>query len=298
MTNPLEQLEHIKFYPREWQRSAAIQSLSFHDKGFYIELRCMLMCSTRGMLLSANGKASSDAEVARLLAMDVTEFKSSLDRLMKAGLLQRDSLSGAIMCREIIHALRRFRNGLAYGARGGNPGLKKRGRQRASVQPEPAVIEQAPPPPPAPVAPPPPAVPSQPDFKLDVDQPKLPPFPVPSKKDILREKAVVALKYLNEAAGRNFRDTDDKIRMIMRRLEEVAGDIVGVKVMIDRQCALWKGDPKMEIYLRPETLFAGKFNSYYDDRHLPIPRLVRVGHHAPPEQNQLRENIATNEIKL
>ena len=112
------------------------------------------------------------------------------------------------------------------------------------------------------------------------------------------EMAKVALTYLNQAAERQFRHTPENLRIISKRIESVGGDLVGVKVMIDRQCALWKGDPRMEMYLRPETLFNQKFNSYYDDRNLPIPGLVRLKPHHPPEQNQLRENISIRPIEL
>jgi hypothetical protein len=41
--------------------------------------------------------------------------------------------------------------------------------------------------------------------------------------------------------------------------------------MIDRQVARWKGDPKMEEYLRPGTLFnKEKFDSYYAAKDIPI----------------------------
>jgi hypothetical protein len=34
------------------------------------------------------------------------------------------------------------------------------------------------------------------------------------------------------------------------------------KTVIDKKCAEWLGDSKMEPYLRPETLFGTKFESY------------------------------------
>jgi uncharacterized phage protein (TIGR02220 family) len=75
------------------------------------------------------------------------------------------------------------------------------------------------------------------------------------------------LAHLNEKAGKKFRDTDDNLTLVAARLKEVDDDIGGMMKMIDRQVALWRDDPKMRNFLRPETLFGKKkFGAYYDDR--------------------------------
>jgi uncharacterized phage protein (TIGR02220 family) len=86
-----------------------------------------------------------------------------------------------------------------------------------------------------------------------------------------RELAKTVLAHLNAKAGRSFRDTTENLDLIAARLEDVALDTDGVRTMIDRMVALWKGDPKMEAFLRPETLFRkSKFSGYYDDRNQPV----------------------------
>lgn len=75
-----------------------------------------------------------------------------------------------------------------------------------------------------------------------------------------------ALHLLNEACGKHFREVDVNLTVISARLEEPEVTIDGVKVMISRQCQLWKGT-NMEEYLRPLTLFGKeKFDSYYAGR--------------------------------
>lgn len=70
------------------------------------------------------------------------------------------------------------------------------------------------------------------------------------------------LNYLNQKAKREFRAVDSNLRLIASRLDEGAS-IDDCKAVIDAKVLDWMGDPKMEDYLRPETLFnSTKFNSY------------------------------------
>ena len=69
------------------------------------------------------------------------------------------------------------------------------------------------------------------------------------------------------------------LREIALRVREVAGDVNGVALMIERQCALWKSDPHMERYLRPATLFGDKFHEYFGQRGLAV---LVSGEKTPP----------------
>ena len=68
--------------------------------------------------------------------------------------------------------------------------------------------------------------------------------------------------YLNHKAGTKYRHTTDKTRRLLKaRFNEgfTADDCYAV---IDSKTAEWKTDPKMVKFLRPETLFGTKFESY------------------------------------
>ncbi len=70
------------------------------------------------------------------------------------------------------------------------------------------------------------------------------------------------VEYLNKKTGKNFRSTSAKTRdLINARLNEGFKEKDFYKV-IDIKVAEWKGNPKMEGYLRPETLFSNKFEGY------------------------------------
>lgn len=78
------------------------------------------------------------------------------------------------------------------------------------------------------------------------------------------------LNFLNFKSGRGFRPTELNFEFIEARLKEPEVTVEGVKKMIERQCLVWIGNPEMEKYLRPETLFnRTKFDSYYAAKDLP-----------------------------
>lgn len=71
---------------------------------------------------------------------------------------------------------------------------------------------------------------------------------------------------LNEAAGTAYRPTSKKTRQLIHarwaegyRAEDFAS-------VIETMAQAWGGDPKMCAYLRPETLFGTKFESYLNRR--------------------------------
>lgn len=73
------------------------------------------------------------------------------------------------------------------------------------------------------------------------------------------------ISYLNEKAQRQFKPNSKKtISLIQTRGAEgfIQADFLKV---IDNKVADWKGDIKMDRFLRPETLFGTKFESYLNE---------------------------------
>lgn len=73
------------------------------------------------------------------------------------------------------------------------------------------------------------------------------------------------IDYLNDKSGKKFNyKTKATIKHIHARFSE--GRTVGdFKKVIDVKCKKWLTDPKMADYLRPETLFGGKFEAYLNE---------------------------------
>ena len=67
---------------------------------------------------------------------------------------------------------------------------------------------------------------------------------------------------LNEAAGTSYRPTSKKTRQLIHARWAEGFRLPDFEAVIATMSAAWLDDPKMAAYLRPETLFGTKFESY------------------------------------
>jgi uncharacterized phage protein (TIGR02220 family) len=83
-------------------------------------------------------------------------------------------------------------------------------------------------------------------------------------KNLISQKVEEIISYLNQVAGKKFSPTtEDNAKPIRNRLDEKYS-FEDFKHVIDVKTAKWKGTD-MDDYLRPQTLFGGKFNSYLNE---------------------------------
>lgn len=83
--------------------------------------------------------------------------------------------------------------------------------------------------------------------------------------DIDKEKdkhIVEIINYLNNVAGKNFKHTTQKTKTLIKARFKDGFSVDDFKRVIDIKTAEWKNNKNMEKYLRPETLFGTKFESY------------------------------------
>ena len=99
---------------------------------------------------------------------------------------------------------------------------------------------------------------------------------LPNNKEIdnLLENIKKIIDYLNGKLGTRYSYKSNATQKHIRaRFSENASlTVEDFYTVIDKKCAEWKGDPKMEKYLRPETLFGSKFENY-----LNAPSVQRYG---------------------
>ena len=76
----------------------------------------------------------------------------------------------------------------------------------------------------------------------------------------------VIVSYLNSRVGSSFKASTDKTkRMINARLNE-GFTVEDFKKVIETKAEEWENDPKFCKFLRPETLFSNKFESYLNQQ--------------------------------
>ncbi|MCU5508286.1 conserved phage C-terminal domain-containing protein [Bacillus cereus] len=83
-------------------------------------------------------------------------------------------------------------------------------------------------------------------------------------KDSIPYEDIVS--YLNEKAGKSFKHKTAKTRTLIKARFKDSFTIDDFKRVIDIKAAQWLNDSHMSQYLRPETLFGTKFESYLNER--------------------------------
>lgn len=70
------------------------------------------------------------------------------------------------------------------------------------------------------------------------------------------------IDYLNLRTGANYRSSTQKTKALIKARFNEGFTLEDFKLVIDKKCSEWLKDNTMNKYLRPETLFGSKFESY------------------------------------
>lgn len=84
------------------------------------------------------------------------------------------------------------------------------------------------------------------------------------KEDNILSVSKMVLDYLNKKTGKAYRYSDTSLRHIKARLNE-GYSLEDCKHVIEVKCSQWLHSD-MEKYLRPETLFGSKFDTYLNEQ--------------------------------
>lgn len=96
-----------------------------------------------------------------------------------------------------------------------------------------------------------------------LNEPQIPPQP----KDPDPTEEVV--NHLNQRAGTHYKATTANTRKLVKARLKEGFTVDEIKLVIDKKCADWLNNPAMAEYLRPETLFGNKFESYLNAKSMP-----------------------------
>ncbi len=94
-------LPHIQFYVGDWRKDLAIQSLSYHHRGIWLELLMLMHCSEQRGRLVLSGKPMSNLNLARLLGLSEQETTDAVKCLLEGGVASRDQ-NGALINRRMV----------------------------------------------------------------------------------------------------------------------------------------------------------------------------------------------------
>lgn len=115
----------FQFYPADWRKDPAVQSLSYHDRGIWFEIICLMHESEQRGKLLLNGKSIPDEALSRLLGLDNQILTKTLTTLLDFGVAAICPETGALMNKRMVRdeEIRKVRK--ECGFLGGNPQLKK-----------------------------------------------------------------------------------------------------------------------------------------------------------------------------
>lgn len=77
-------------------------------------------------------------------------------------------------------------------------------------------------------------------------------------------EAKLVIDYFNRKTGKALKYTEGNMKHIRQRMRE-GFKLSDFEKVIDRKYREWHGSPKMQKFLRPETLFGSKFDSYLNE---------------------------------
>ena len=83
----------------------------------------------------------------------------------------------------------------------------------------------------------------------------------PAKQDNTPKEVYEIIDYLNLKTGKSYKHTTKKTQSLIKARLKEHFTVDDFKKVIDNMCAKWIGT-KWEEYLRPNTLFAGRFDDY------------------------------------
>lgn len=131
----MSKIPSFQFYPSDWRSDPGVQSLSFHDRGVWFEILCLMHESQQRGKLILNDKPMSEEALSRLLGLDKQQLTKTLATLVEYGVASVCPDTGALMSRRMVRdeALRSVRS--QCGKLGGNPNLlNQKSKQKTTTQ--------------------------------------------------------------------------------------------------------------------------------------------------------------------
>lgn len=99
------------------------------------------------------------------------------------------------------------------------------------------------------------------------------------------------ISYLNQSTDKNYKYTTRKSQELIRARMNEGFTLDDFKKVIDNKTTNWKNDSSMNKFLRPETLFGTKFESYLNEKQVQTKGNTSVSQHSDEEIKRQQEYI-------
>lgn len=120
----MPKLPAFQFYPADWRKDPGVQSLTYHQRGVWFEIICLMHESPRrGVLLMPNGTTMTDDALSRILGLDKQNLTTTLTSILECGVADRDPQSQALINRRMMRDEDLRQTRAECGKLGGNPNL-------------------------------------------------------------------------------------------------------------------------------------------------------------------------------
>jgi len=116
-------LPAFQFYPADWRKDPAVQSLNFHDRGVWFEMICLMHESSERGVLLLNGNPMPEDALARMLGLDKQILTTTITTLLSYGAAKRRDSDGAIYSDRMVRDEKIIQIRREAGKKGGNPAL-------------------------------------------------------------------------------------------------------------------------------------------------------------------------------
>lgn len=99
------------------------------------------------------------------------------------------------------------------------------------------------------------------------------------------------ISYLNQSTDKNYKHNTRKSQELIRARMNEGFTLDDFKKVIDNKTATWKNDSSMNKFLRPETLFGTKFESYLNEKQVQTKGNTNISQHSDEEIKRQQEYI-------
>lgn len=104
------------------------------------------------------------------------------------------------------------------------------------------------------------------DIEIDKEREEKNTYKKPGKPADISLPYQSIVQYLNQMAGTNYRHTTKKTQQLIKARFQEGFTEDDFKIVIDKKVREWVQDQRFSKYLRPETLFGTKFESYLNEK--------------------------------